>query len=123
MKIANLSLPEWAWVSGGDHEPKDILKGRSVILHVRSATVVEILERDTFIPAEDIPVYEFEYHNRFGATEQLVVALHYSVGIDIDFDSEEEEVLEIMRRAAEWYCSYCDWEDKNIETDDMAMFN
>lgn len=121
MKLAKLDLPEWAWLSGGDHEPKgDALKHRSVIYHVRSASVIEILERDLFIPAEDVLIYEFEYNNRFGFTEKLTAVLHYSVGIDFDDDETEREILE---KAAKWYMAYCDWEDGNIENDDTALLN
>ena len=45
-KVVNLALPEFAFVEGSGHENPNILEGRDVILHVRSASVMEVFERE-----------------------------------------------------------------------------
>lgn len=119
VKITNLSLPEWAWVSGGDHEPSgDPLEGRNVVLHVRSATVIELLEEDSFMPAPGVKTFKFTYRNFAGVNERHIAVLHYSAACD-----DAEILEEILESAAEWYCDYMKWEDNNIATSEIAPLN
>ncbi|MCD8176727.1 MAG: hypothetical protein LUE98_04605 [Tannerellaceae bacterium] len=45
MKMIDLTLPEWLFLDGNTHEGRT-LGNRTVILHVRSATVIEIFDRE-----------------------------------------------------------------------------
>ena len=112
-KKVNLTLPAFAFVEGSEHE-ENILKGRNVILHIRSASIVEVLERDKCHLNDDVIKKNFTYTNRYGIEEKMVVALHYCGTLDAKADAGmiKEEVL---KPAAKWYCDYCDWEDENIE--------
>lgn len=58
-KLVNLTLPEFAFVEGSEHEKNNILSGRTVILHIRSASVVEILDRDNTFLTEGTLAYNF----------------------------------------------------------------
>lgn len=58
-KLVNLTLPEFAFVEGSEHEKNNILSGRIVILHIRSASVVEILDRDNSFLTEGVLAYNF----------------------------------------------------------------
>lgn len=87
-KLVNLSLPEFAFVEGSEHEKKNILAERIVILHIRSASVIEILDRDNAFLTEGTLTYNFSFINSFGVKEPMVAALHYSATLDKDADRE-----------------------------------
>lgn len=109
-EIVNLTLPEWAWMHGGDHElGGDPLRGREVVLHVRSATVVEFFLTDNFVPGPDTKYHIFSYNNTFGFNERHTVALHYSAACD-----DDETLHQILVEAAKWYCGFMDFEDSVI---------
>lgn len=114
--IKELTLPEFAFVEGSWHEKDgDPLQGRIVILHVRSATVIEIFDREDVVLNDNVLTFKFSYINNFGIKEPMVIALHYSATLDYKTDSAFIKE-EIMKPAAQWYCDYCEWEDKNIES-------
>lgn len=112
MKMTNLTLPPFAFVEGGGHDG-DLLSGRTVILHVRSASVIEIFEYDNVVLNEDVVSYKFGYINRYGIREKLVAALHYCATLDVN-DDRQTVIDEILEPAAQWYREYCKWEDNNI---------
>lgn len=112
-KLVNLSLPEFAFVEGSEHEKKNILAERIVILHIRSASVIEILDRDNAFLTEGTLTYNFSFINSFGVKEPMVAALHYSTTLDKDAD-RETIINMVMKPASQWYCDYAKWEDENI---------
>ena len=108
--MTNLTLPEWAWLDGGDHEKGgDPLEGRNVVLHVRSASVIEFLEPGNFVPARNVQSYAFTYKNIYGCTERHIAVLHYCA-----VASDKKLIGDILVAASEWYCQYLTWEDGNI---------
>lgn len=122
MGKTNLTLSEWAWLNGGEHEMGgDPIDGRNVILHIRSASVMEILERDLTELHSDVICYNFDYDNSFGLTENLVVALHHSPLLDAEEDYDK--IMEILESCAEWYKDYCRWEDENIVEEEISKLN
>lgn len=122
MNKVNLTLPEWAWLNGGEHENGgDPLIGRNLILHIRSASVIEILERDLTELHNDVISYEFDYMNSLGLEEKFVVALHHSPLLDAEDDYFQ--IMGILKSCAKWYMDYCDWEDKNIVEEEISKFN
>lgn len=115
--IIDLTLPEFAFVEGSWHEEGgDPLQGRTVVLHVRSASVIEIFDKDDVVLKDDTLAYEFTYTNQFGIAETMFAALHYCMTLDVKADGNMI-IEEIMKPAAQWYCDYCTWEDKNVEND------
>lgn len=110
--IQELTLPAFAFVESSGHDG-DTLAGRNVILHVRSASVVEVFERDKVSLNPEALSFNFVNNNSFGVKERLTIVLHYSATLDA---ADREMIInEILIPAARWYCDYCDWEDKNIE--------
>ena len=112
-KKINLTLPAFAFLEDSGHDGNE-LQGRNVIMHVRSASVVEILERDKCGLKDDVVKKNFTYTNRYGIVEKMVVALHFCMTLDPVAD-REMIVNEVLIPAAKWYCDWADWEDKNIE--------
>ena len=120
-KKINLTLPAFAFVEGSGHED-NLLEGRNVILHIRTASIIEILERDKCRLGENIVKKNFIYTNRYGVGEKMVAALHYCATLDAN-DDRELIKQEILVPAAKWYCDYCTWEDENIEKSGGIMPN
>ena len=122
MKKTNLTLPEWAWIDGGDHEKGgNPIQGREILMHIRSASVMEVLDGESTELNEDTIKYGFNYINSFGLVEPKLIALHYSALLDADEDYEK--IIEILKGAVKWYCDWCDWEDANIRADEFSQFN
>lgn len=112
MKIIDLTLPAFAFLDAHTSD-KDELEGRNVILHLRTASVIEIFDREDVVLNEDVLTYRFSYTNSLGIKEPMAAALHYcaTLGKDNDRNLIKEK---IMKPAAMWYCDYCAWEDNNI---------
>jgi len=111
--IEELNLPEWAFLDANSHLG-DQLKDRTVILHVRSATIIEIFDRsfEQFNLKEDVITFKFKNVNN-GIEERLLAAVHYSAVLDVKTD-REFIINNIVKSCAMWYCEYCDWEDNNL---------
>ena len=107
------TLPEWAFLDAHSHLGNP-LESRTVINHIRSASIIEIIDRDKdgFIPVECAVVYNFKYISPAG-TERLSAILHYCATLDENAD-QYMIVTQILKPAAMWYCDYCAWEDNNI---------
>lgn len=115
-EIVNLTLPEFAFLEGSPHEKGgNPLRKRTVILHVRSATVIEIGDVKEMFPNDDVITYHFDYRSTY-ELEHLVAMVHYSV------IAEGEVLEEILHKTAEWYCKYAEWEDENMDNVD-SLFN
>lgn len=106
-----LNLPAFAFLDANVGD-KDLLAGRTVILHVRSASVIEIFDRTDVILNEDVITYKFAYTNKEDVKERMIAALHYCMTLSSSTD-REQIINEIIRPAAMWYCDYCTWEDNN----------
>ena len=100
-----LALPEWAFLDAHSHLG-DKLEGRTVILHIRSMTVVEILDSDRSLLNEDTLKVSFANTT---TGERLIAALHLSTTVE-----SRDLLIDILKSCATWYCDYCDWEDNNI---------
>jgi hypothetical protein len=109
MNIVKLTLPEFAFVTGAENG-KDELRGRTVILHVRTATVMEVFNSSEVCLNVDALHYDYVRHAPY-FNEPLTIALHYSATLD-----DKDEILQVMKCAAQWYDDYCDWEDLEILT-------
>lgn len=113
-KIVDLKLPEFAFVEGSFHEEGgDPLEGRIVILHIRSGSVIEMLNRPDVVLNDDVLTYKFSYIDYFSIKEPIIAVLHYCGTLDMKADKSMIKE-EIMKPAAKWYCDYLLWEDKNI---------
>ena len=113
-KLIQLDLPAFAFVEGSWHEDGgDPLQGRTVILHVRSASVVEVLPKESFFGGEpNVLRYDFTHFNeQMWIGEDYVMLLHYSATLDKVID-KQMLIDKVMKPASAWFCAYCDWEDK-----------
>ena len=111
MKLISLILPEFAFIEGSGHEKGgDPLFDRNVIIHTRSASVMEVFERANIELSNNVLSFKFSNRNIFEIKEPMVIALHYSATLD-PFDNRGE-LLDILKKGAMWYCDYCDWEDR-----------
>lgn len=118
-RMVELTLPAVAFLDGQCHLG-DTLKGRTVLLHVRSASVVEVLDAgDVGSFEEGVPVLHFTYRNRFVVDEPMVAAAHYVHG----GMGDDDLAAEVLRECADFYCRYAAWEDRNIEEEDVARLN
>ena len=106
------------YLSGGDevHAHSDegnLLGDRTIIEHVRSASVFEVFDRDFYAIGLNPNVLTFKLKNEGSRTESLLMALHHSCTLDPVED--REMLLGILKKCAVWYCNYCDWEDSQDE--------
>lgn len=110
--ITNLSLPPFAFL---DSAFNPTLNNRNCILHVRSASVTEVLNYNQLLTLNDNVIsYRFSY-----CDEDLIAILHYCTTIE-----DKDDIIKlVLKPLAEWYCQYCEWEDKNIANDCIADAN
>lgn len=122
-KMIQCTLPEFGFVEGyGDN---DELYGREVILHIRSASVMEIFEQGKAFLNEDVLTYTFSRLNHVleamtgkECEEKYVMALHSSPLLDVKAD--RDYILQnIMKPASLWYCDYCRFMDSQISEKDL----
>lgn len=108
-KMIELTLPPFAmlWGYGDDNELQD----RDVILHVRSASVIEVFIKGNAFLSEDVITYSFTMsvprisNPSEMATATFVLALHHSPLLDVVAD-RDMIIEEIMKPAADYYRDY-----------------
>lgn len=88
------------------------MKDRQCILHIRTATILELISNDEveYVLKRGVKTFDFKHE-----TESYTLALHYT----FDLDNLEE----IFAKAADWYRGYCAWEDNNIDIDEQSTNN
>ena len=110
MKAIKLDLPAFAFLDG-NNGINDTLEDRTLVLHIRSASVLEFFH-DEVLLKENIIYKEFDYINTYHIMEQITIALHYCPTIDI---IDKELIIEnIINPAIDWYKEYLYNEDQNI---------
>lgn len=111
MNTVELRLPDtFVFWDGHSHEG-DPLQGRTIIQHVRSLTIIEVLDEELGVYVkEGVKSVSVRFTNRMGLKENIVLA--------VDFSHAEFAALdEVLSKAKNWYLKYCAWEDKNILDD------
>lgn len=68
-KIVNLTLPEFAFLDANVCDRGELFD-RDVILHIRSASIIEFFDRDDVVLNDNLLTYKFKYTNRLGAEEK-----------------------------------------------------
>lgn len=109
-EVVELKLPEFAFLRASGHENANLLKGRDVILHIRSASVVEVFEWGNVALKTEVPSYRFTYAYGNGESKRMVIALHYSATLDIKYDLEMI-VTQVLIPASRWFCDHLTWEE------------
>lgn len=116
MKTINYTLPEFAFLDGNSHEG-DSLEGRTVLQHIRSYTILEVVDlSELSVHSFTQPTYELEFMNRFGLFEKHMFVLHFSLAHEQGLPVGDA-MKEIFERCADWYRDYLAWEDHNIDNE------
>ncbi len=116
MKMINYTLPEFVFLDGHSHFG-DALESRTVLMHVRSCTVLEVVAiDDVFTSNFNTSIHEFKYKNCKGFTENHLFALHFTM-------EEDDNLPTIFEKCEKWYNDYLKWEDENIVGDEKIKNN
>lgn len=106
----NYTLPEFVFLDAQSHEG-NLLENRTVIQHIRSYSIIEIIALDEVLIAQfDTKQEDFTYINSFGIEEKHKAVLHFSLAEDFELD-------EVFEKTINWYREYLTWEDQNIMND------
>lgn len=104
----NLNLPEFVWLSGGEHERGgDPLINREIILHTPSAAIVEILIGENYIIPKGKVSFKFT-SKKIDDTLQVYTALLHNYEVD-NFDDTVYLQESIMKPLSHWYSAYWNW--------------
>jgi len=113
MKLNDYKLPEYVFLDGNSHEG-NVFEGRTVIQHIRSYTIFEVVALDDLSEYNfQTESFEFEYINFAGVTEKHLLVLHFS----LSHEPGSEELQDLFEKTAKWYIDYLKWEDINIIED------
>ena len=115
MELVIFNLPEFAFLDGQCHDG-DTLKDRDVVMHIRSASIVEFFDEGEINLNENVVCTNFVYKDVFGVEEKKICVLHYSQTLDNEFDIKEH----ILKPAIEWFKKYLDWQDVVIITEETV---
>lgn len=122
MKMIDYNLPEFVFLDGTSHEG-DTLADRTVIQHTRTYTIMEVVALDELNASSfRQPTFQFEYRNILGVVERHMLVLHFSMIHENDIPTSDA-LQTVFRMAAEWYCDYLAWEDRNTDRDFTAERN
>ena len=111
----DLTLPEFAWLSGDEHDNREntSLVYRELIIHTPTAGIVEILIGDDYNVPGNMAKYVFK-GKVYGCApcEYTAVLLNYRC------DTPDDEKLlqdNIIIPASKWFCGYWDRESMSIK--------
>lgn len=79
-KLLNLDLPEFVFLDGNSHQG-DTLEQRTVLMHIRTMTVLEVLAIDDlkmFSLNNEVRQHKFTYNNFAGIKENHLFAVHFT---------------------------------------------
>lgn len=125
-KMIELTLPPFAMLRGYGDENE--LQGREVILHVRSASVIEVFMKGNAFLSEDVITYSFTMsvpritNPSEMATATFVLALHHSPLLDVVAD-RYMIIEEIMKPTAKYYHDYQMYLYERAKTKHTAMLD
>lgn len=114
MKRIDFTLPEITFFDGDSHKGNE-LEDRTVILHVPTLTILEVIcldeVKDLHLTCE---TFDFTYKNKFGIEEKFRFAVHRTFADDLQ---------KVLKKCAVWYKNYLRWEDKNIRNEAQSAMN
>lgn len=111
--MKTLELPEWAFLDADNHTGNQ-LKGRDVLLHIRTNTAFEVFSKNKVKLKSNIPHRNFQVKNVFGVEEEFIIAIHFTFAQDTD---------EIFSKAIKFYTEWIQWTDRTIIKEETAKLN
>jgi hypothetical protein len=100
--MVNYNLHEWNFLNGNSHEC-DYLQGRTILLHLPSFTILEVIQANKINDISDeIPIFQFQITNKFGHLESLQFYVHCTISNDLS---------RILWGSAIWYSNYLKGEE------------
>lgn len=78
------------------------LKGRVVIFHFPTHTILELVKADDSVVNTIAPRYEWEWTNKYGEINRFVFIVHRYITDDLP---------DVFEKAREWYQNFLDWMD------------
>lgn len=101
-------LPEFVLLDGENHLGEQLLE-RTVILHIPTKTVLEVVavDPDELAPFKGLEHFPFVFNNIDGEDEHHVLLLHSS--------NAGDKAMDVMMDAAKWYGNYANWIDGAID--------
>ena len=120
--LINYNLPEFCFLDGNSHQG-DSLEERTVLQHIRSYTILEVVALDDMeLTHFKSPVHKFTYTNFAGIKKIHALVLHFSLAWEKDLPINET-LIEIFEKCTVWYCDYLKWEDDNILLEEKGFNN
>ncbi|MBK1438443.1 hypothetical protein JHJ32_00460 [Parapedobacter sp. ISTM3] len=88
------------------------LKGRVVILHFPTHTVLELLHAEDPLSKTVSPCYEWERINKYGEIDKFTFIVHRYV---------TDDLTAVFEQAKEWYRNIIDWLDTSDDAFDRFL--
>lgn len=101
MELIEYKLPEWCFLDGYCHQG-DLLKGREVILHTPTMSILEVIcldDKDFFLN-EGVPSLDFTHNNE---TFKIVV-----------YKSLVDNIGQLIDKSISWYKTEVDFMNNQI---------
>ncbi|HTO15932.1 MAG TPA: hypothetical protein VLZ83_09175 [Edaphocola sp.] len=104
----NFPLPEFTLLDGENQFGEQLME-RSVVLHVPTGTLLEVVSVD---PSEvskysEIKHFPFVFTNADGEDEHHLLLLQQT--------NSENDLQDVFVKAAQWYGNYCNWLDGELD--------
>jgi hypothetical protein len=104
-------------------DPRDDNGGLAIIHTVDPICIIGIAEEHIQVPQ---PFKHFTFVNLDGEEEEWTLYIHHFFTENLnnlDAAVVQEKNEKILEQAWDWYKSYMDWEDKNIDAEEQAALN
>jgi hypothetical protein len=113
-EIKELSLPEWAFLTGGDYKDFDALTERNAIVHLTTGSIFEVVDPTETVIKPTTPQMIFKLYDGY----KMLCAIHKS-------NVPREDMMQELRECTQWYDAYCRWEDEKLanEPDETISLN
>ncbi|HRP90392.1 MAG TPA: hypothetical protein PKX92_10165 [Edaphocola sp.] len=101
-------LPEFVLLDGENHLGEQLLE-RTVVLHIPTATLLEVVsvEPSEVATYKELKHFPFVFTNIDGDDEHHLLILQKT--------GSEKDLEDVFSKAAQWYGNYCNWLDEEVD--------